>query len=69
MNTFFACSEDLLIWNKIIELSKQKWAEEIFRMYSELVNLQSEINSENVDLWTFLKVILKRWKNFLKLEK
>lgn len=66
LNTFLACSEDLSMWDKIIELSKKPESKEIFESYSELVNLQSEINTNNVDLWILLKIILKRWKKLLE---
>lgn len=61
MNTFLACSQDLSLWNKIIDLAEYEWSEEIFHAYAELVNLHSEEWLQN-----FIRSILQRWQWLLK---
>jgi hypothetical protein len=65
LNSFLACSKTPKIWDKIIELAKCNWSGEIFEAYAELINLQSEISSEDIDSITFLKSIISRWEKLL----
>lgn len=64
LTTFLACSEDLSLWDKIIELASFEWSDKIFKAYSDIVSLQWEVNS-NEELVPFLRVILARWKELL----
>jgi len=43
-------------------MPEYKWAEEIFKAYADLINLQWKINDEHIDMLSFLKVILARGK-------
>lgn len=65
LTTFLACSENLELWEKIIELASYPGAEKIFKAYSNLVKLQLEVH-ENIDLLSFLRVILTRGRWLLE---
>lgn len=65
INSFLACSKTPEIWDKILELAQHEGSEEIFEAYAELINLQSEIDSEDIDLLTFLRSTISRWEKLL----
>ena len=65
LNTFLACSKTPEIWDKILELAQYNWSAEIFEAYTELINLQSEIDTEDIDSLAFLKSIISRWEKLL----
>lgn len=62
LTTFLACSQDLSMWDKIIELANRDWTEEIFQTYAELVELQNELNLQNLWESTILNIVLKKGK-------
>lgn len=65
LTTFLACSEDEKIGNKVTELTNHEWSKEIFKAYSNLVDLQSEFSWDNLNGLTILKTILEKWKSLL----
>ena len=65
LNTFLACSKTPEIWDKILELAEYNGSEKIFEAYAELINLQIEIDTEDIDSLAFLKSIISRWEKLL----
>ena len=64
LKTFLACSKSPEIGNKILELTQKEWAINLFRAYSNLIDIQNEA-PESLDIRYILSTVLIKWEQLL----